>query len=112
MRIVAHLEGHFIRTGCSVCGDTFDLGCSVDGDGDYGIAYDLYADDGQHCGCVCYTCIQLPAEAIKDRLRAYAQELAPQHPDRSQAVLAVLAEPVHREWIPDVDLTTGHPRRR
>jgi hypothetical protein len=107
LRIVAHLEGHFIKTGCYVCGERFDLGCSGDGEGDYGISYDLYADDGEHCGCVCYTCIQLPADAIKARLRAYARSVAVKRPQHAAAVLALAEEAMTREWIAHLDLKTG-----
>jgi hypothetical protein len=82
----------------------------VDGDGDYGIAYDLYADDSQHCGCVCYTCIQLPADAIKNRLRVYARSVAVEQPQHAAAVLALAEEAMTREWIADLDLETGQAR--
>jgi hypothetical protein len=107
MRIVGHLEGHYIKTGCYVCGGTFDLGCSGDGEGDYGISYDLYTDAGAHLGCLCEGCIQLPAETIQATLRHYAQQVAWQRPAHSQAVLALAEEPIHREWIRDLDITTG-----
>jgi hypothetical protein len=89
MRLIGHLEGHFIKTRCVVCGCGFDLGChdeALCSEGE-AVSYDLYTDERQHLGCVCYDCIQLPAEAINVQMGT--------------------AEAITREWIAHLEISTG-----
>jgi hypothetical protein len=84
MRLITHRNNHSIGMGCLFCGERFDLA---------DLATDVYAEDGEHLGLMCDSCLRLGDQELSARLRDHAES----HRAMADDLDDLAHEPIRRE---------------